>query len=222
MNALNISHFFEDLADNAPAVLAVPIALVGAVFKVVAILLQIATFPLRVAQFIVRRITRQSLVSYFLYVFVPYCLSIVYTIFGIIFPQVHTVSRVIQVLLHPIRWILGIAEQVDRRAGPIREVVEVLSPRDRGEVISPRDRRRNQPESVRRRISTSSVLSNAEKANDERIQCCICLFREKSVLLRPCNHLCLCDVCFNAVMSEGPPLCPVCRTTIESHISVFM
>ncbi|VDO40536.1 unnamed protein product [Haemonchus placei] len=89
-----------------------------------------------------------------------------------------------------------------QRARPIRQVVEVFSP-------------------VRRR-STSSVISYAERANNERIQCCICLYREKTILLRPCNHICLCNTCFQAIMNEEISTCPICRTEIESHIEVFL
>ncbi|VDO78030.1 unnamed protein product [Heligmosomoides polygyrus] len=85
-------------------------------------------------------------------------------------------------------------------ARPIRQVVEVSG----------------------RRESTYSVISSAEKANDERIQCCICIFNEKTVFLRPCNHICLCEGCFRAVMNEDLPRCPICRATIESHINVFL
>ncbi|XGW02265.1 hypothetical protein V3C99_014366 [Haemonchus contortus] len=230
---MNITAFLDSYTDGTHEILAIPIALLSTLLKLVVILLRIATAPVRAIQFMVRnyplltiilitsfiitysivkRITRQSVVRYFLYVFIPYCVSIFYTIFGLIFPQVHTISRVIGVLLHPIRWLLGIAEQVDRRARPIRQVVEVFSPG--GE-------RRSEAGSVRRR-STSSVISYAERANNERIQCCICLYREKTILLRPCNHICLCNTCFQAIMNEELSTCPICRTEIESHIEVFL
>ncbi|KAK5974356.1 RING-type domain-containing protein [Trichostrongylus colubriformis] len=188
---LNITDVLDDFAAGLNEFWAVPVTLLSTLLK---------------------RISRQSVVSYFLYVVIPYCVSIAYTFFGLLFPQVHIISRVIQVLLHPIKWVLGIAEQVDRRAGPIRQVVEVFSPG--GE-------RRNPAGSARRR-STSSIISNAERANDQRTQCCICLYREKTILLRPCNHICLCNTCFQAVKSEQRPNCPICRTEIESHMEVYL
>lgn len=222
--------FLNGICDVIP----VPVGLLTTTLKVLVFFLNIATFPVRLAQtvakshpiltfialsvivvtfFIVRRIMRQSVVSYFLYVFIPYCISFFYTIFSFFFPQLRTLSRIIGVLLHPIRWFLGIVEQVDRRAQPIREVVEVLSTRSTSTGRIP-IRSHQRP--------TSSVMSSAERANDERIQCCICLYREKSILLRPCNHLCLCETCLRAVMNENPGKCPICRATIESHINVFL
>ncbi|VDM64612.1 unnamed protein product [Angiostrongylus costaricensis] len=53
----------------------------------------------------------------------------------------------------------------------------------------------------------------------EVLQCCICIYREKSVLLRPCNHLCLCEICLQAVLNEPPARCPICRSIIDSHIN---
>ncbi|KAJ1349205.1 hypothetical protein KIN20_004675 [Parelaphostrongylus tenuis] len=111
-----------------------------------------------------------------------------------------------------LRWLVGGDEEITRRAESIRQVIE---------VFSPRGQRQNQDQPVRRR-STSSILSAAEQANNERVQCCICIYREKSVLLRPCNHLCLCETCLQAVLNVSPPRCPICRELIHSHLNVFL
>ncbi|CAJ0589926.1 unnamed protein product [Cylicocyclus nassatus] len=229
----NLSQLLEDLIQNAPTVLAVPITLIVSLFKIVTVLISIVTFPLRIAEvfarnfpilaglmlgffslcaYIIKKITRQSVVSYFLYTVVPYCLSIVYTVFGVFFPQVHAITKLMQVLLHPIRFVLGIAEKVDDRARPIREVVEVLAP----------GTSRRADNFIRQRGTSPTRMSLSEKANNERIQCCICFYREKTVLLRPCNHICLCDTCLQAVMLDSQPHCPICRTPIESHIDVYL
>ncbi|KAE9413359.1 hypothetical protein Angca_004581, partial [Angiostrongylus cantonensis] len=201
--------------------------LFSALLNVIAFLFSIATFPMRVTYaivknfpiltffalifvlvttLIVRRISRISVVDYFIHVFVPYCISILYTIFGIFFPQVRTISRVFQSVLRLVRWLLGSDELINRRAESIRQVVEVLSPRGR----------RHQQNGPIPRRSTSSILSAAEQANNDRVQCCICIYREKSVLLRPCNHLCLCETCLQAVLNEPPARCPICRSIIDS------
>lgn len=53
--------------------------------------------------------------------------------------------------------------------------------------------------------------------NDQR-SCVVCKEKEKSVLLLPCRHLCLCDAC-----AEHDQLahCPLCRRAIVHKISVY-
>ena len=53
-----------------------------------------------------------------------------------------------------------------------------------------------------------------EKYNDN---CVICLNNKKNLLLRPCNHLCLCSSCDNSSIIN----CPMCRMLIEEKIKVF-
>jgi hypothetical protein len=70
----------------------------------------------------------------------------------------------------------------------------------------------------------------------ENALCCICMEAPKTVLLMPCRHLCVCEVC-----SQGPPsptarsprssarsassktlkACPVCRAKVEECLKVF-
>lgn len=229
---LDVSAILNDFSEKFPIFL-VPLTLFSALIKVVTFLFSILTFPMRITYAIVSnfpiltllilsflllitlivwRITRISLVDYLLHVFVPYCISILYTILGIFFPQVRSVSRVFQSVQRILRWLLGGNEEIDHRAESIRQVIE---------VFSPRSQRQSRGEQVRRR-STSSILSAAEQANNERVQCCVCIYREKSVLLRPCNHLCLCETCLQAVLNVPPARCPICRTIIESHLNVFL
>lgn len=56
----------------------------------------------------------------------------------------------------------------------------------------------------------------------ERIMCCICMEREKSVLLQPCNHICLCGLCADELSESYRPVCPLCRTVIVSHTDVYL
>ena len=48
--------------------------------------------------------------------------------------------------------------------------------------------------------------------------CIICCDLPKSVLLMPCKHLCMCEVCGN---NEQLRVCPVCRTAIAGRIIVY-
>ena len=48
--------------------------------------------------------------------------------------------------------------------------------------------------------------------------CILCQEKEKSILLLPCKHMCICDTC-----STNPRviLCPVCRTHIIEKLNIF-
>lgn len=48
--------------------------------------------------------------------------------------------------------------------------------------------------------------------------CSICLDGAPTILLEPCNHLCLCEKCGEAKLE----LCPHCRTKIVSTKKVFI
>jgi ATP-dependent DNA helicase PIF1 len=54
----------------------------------------------------------------------------------------------------------------------------------------------------------------SEKYNDN---CVVCFTNKKNLLLRPCNHLCLCSSCDNSKIIN----CPMCRMIIEEKIKVF-
>jgi RING finger protein 26 len=48
--------------------------------------------------------------------------------------------------------------------------------------------------------------------------CVVCQENEKSVVLLPCRHLCLCAVCAEHDLLT---MCPLCREAIVHKISVF-
>jgi hypothetical protein len=52
----------------------------------------------------------------------------------------------------------------------------------------------------------------------EQRMCIICCEKEKSVVLLPCRHLCLCDTCST---HDQLAVCPLCREPIVHKISVF-
>ncbi|PIC25691.1 hypothetical protein B9Z55_018526 [Caenorhabditis nigoni] len=138
---------------------------------------------------------RESFISYVLYTVLPYAVSIVYTTVGFIFPQVHFVTKIVNVLLHPINFILGFIEKVDSRAAPIRRTVEALH--------GPKP-------------SKKSIKSIEESLNETRLQCYLCKLADKRVLLRPCNHFCLCEKCNDAFQKQIPLLCPICHIPVQS------
>ena len=52
---------------------------------------------------------------------------------------------------------------------------------------------------------------------DSASDCVVCLEISRQVVLLPCRHLCLCEVC-----SRDVQVCPVCRGHVTDKMSVFM
>lgn len=70
------------------------------------------------------------------------------------------------------------------------------------------------------------IAYNARKDNSQHVdgfECVVCLDRKKTVLLLPCQHLCLCPPCHNEIkrMISLHRKCPLCRQRIRDHINVY-
>lgn len=46
-------------------------------------------------------------------------------------------------------------------------------------------------------------------------ECAVCLDKGVCVLFGPCDHICVCEVCANALLKSGQP-CPVCKGSIQT------
>uniref|UniRef100_A0AAF5PM27 RING-type domain-containing protein n=1 Tax=Wuchereria bancrofti TaxID=6293 RepID=A0AAF5PM27_WUCBA len=65
--------------------------------------------------------------------------------------------------------------------------------------------------------------SNCDADDVSRITCCICFIHEKSILLQPCNHICVCAHCVEELLETyEEPLCPLCRSAITSYVDVYI
>lgn len=60
-------------------------------------------------------------------------------------------------------------------------------------------------------------MSKTRETKESRT-CIICLENEKSVVLMPCRHMCLCETCG---AMDRITQCPLCRKNIIHKISVF-
>lgn len=74
------------------------------------------------------------------------------------------------------------------------------------------------------KLQESVILVRNAKTQKERKEteiafCCVCLEGEKTILVMPCKHLCLCEPCSK---QKKLKLCPVCRTKIQQKINVFV
>uniref|UniRef100_A0A0R3S318 RING-type domain-containing protein n=1 Tax=Elaeophora elaphi TaxID=1147741 RepID=A0A0R3S318_9BILA len=65
--------------------------------------------------------------------------------------------------------------------------------------------------------------SNCGTDDVSRITCCVCFIHEKSILLQPCNHICLCAFCIEELLDTyEEPICPLCRCIITSYVDVYI
>lgn len=71
--------------------------------------------------------------------------------------------------------------------------------------------------------STEDFQKEIEKEK-EKIKCVVCQDNDKSVLILPCKHLCLCLHCGNTIARSRNVerrVCPLCRKKIETIMNVY-
>ena len=57
-----------------------------------------------------------------------------------------------------------------------------------------------------------------ERREQERShECVVCIERNKCIVLMPCKHLCVCELCASTCSGR----CPICRAVIESEMRVY-
>jgi predicted GIY-YIG superfamily endonuclease len=66
---------------------------------------------------------------------------------------------------------------------------------------------------------TARLESEVAQHTDETT-CTVCLENPRSIVVMPCNHLCMCTECAKRVMTTSP-LCPICRTPASKTIRVY-
>lgn len=60
----------------------------------------------------------------------------------------------------------------------------------------------------------------AEANTEITLTCVVCLDVDTvSVVLRPCNHQCICETCWN-ILRQDKPICPMCRQTVISTLII--
>ena len=82
---------------------------------------------------------------------------------------------------------------------------------DVGTVVDPGAQRSESPQAD----ATAGVVED----EDEDGLCVICLTNEKTTVVIPCRHLCLCKECAEELRQKGPK-CPVCRGPLNQLVSV--
>ncbi len=108
-----------------------------------------------------------------------------------------------------------IHEEVEPYAGnpsyQLRSPGNVSMPERRQRPLSPASRRTHQAQEensdgVELQTRVRELTAKLER-EEERKLCVVCLDRHKEVLLRPCNHYCVCSHCLRALGRR----CPICR-----------
>jgi hypothetical protein len=67
------------------------------------------------------------------------------------------------------------------------------------------------------RLNAEEGRKRKREEEDEEITCIICLDKDPVIMLAPCMHQCLCDVCVREIMERDDQQknCPVCREEIK-------
>ncbi|KAL2911820.1 hypothetical protein HK105_208670 [Polyrhizophydium stewartii] len=60
-----------------------------------------------------------------------------------------------------------------------------------------------------------------QRRNERVLKCVVCRAAMRDIILRPCNHLCLCDGCKTAMGQRGLGRCPVCSREVEGTVKIF-
>ena len=67
--------------------------------------------------------------------------------------------------------------------------------------------------------------ASTSSKRDSNSMCIVCMEEEKSVLLMPCKHLCMCKGCTDKLVAQSgrhKAMCPVCRNLIIDTIEAFV
>lgn len=74
---------------------------------------------------------------------------------------------------------------------------------------------RERPRSASARLRRST--SDERNQQNEQLKCCICFTADRTHLLTPCLHFCLCEKC-----SRRIHICPLCRRPVNDRLRIWM
>ena len=70
---------------------------------------------------------------------------------------------------------------------------------------------------IEEELSNWGDVLEATLQNDDSKLCSVCLDQEKSIMLEPCRHVCLCQECAPRVTN-----CPICRCTPTNRVQLYL
>lgn len=71
------------------------------------------------------------------------------------------------------------------------------------------------------RYNTNHVsipISALREEKEPKMMCSVCYDGAITLLLEPCNHICICELCYNSLIEKK---CPICKSTISGTKKVF-
>lgn len=71
------------------------------------------------------------------------------------------------------------------------------------------------------RYNTNQVsipISALKEEKEPKFVCSICYDGAITLLLEPCNHICICELCYNSLIEKK---CPICKSAISATKKVF-
>ena len=66
-----------------------------------------------------------------------------------------------------------------------------------------------------------TVLQDVPQTGDDDRLCVVCFVKDKAIMLRPCNHVCLCTECGKNIPALNY-MCPICRKDIANTERVYI
>lgn len=69
------------------------------------------------------------------------------------------------------------------------------------------------------RCTRENLLRQLELEREDKL-CVVCQDQKKCVILLPCRHYCLCQICMQRVV-ETDPVCPICRQYVLDHLRIY-
>ena len=70
--------------------------------------------------------------------------------------------------------------------------------------------------------SKNQLLFNFFKIQNDDKDTNITENRNKNIVLQPCLHFCMCEVCMETLSAENyPPICPICRVYVINNLKVY-
>ena len=70
-----------------------------------------------------------------------------------------------------------------------------------------------------RSTTKENLLRQLQLEREDKL-CIVCQDQNKCVILLPCRHFCLCQICMQRV-AETDPVCPICRQFVLDHLRIY-
>lgn len=80
----------------------------------------------------------------------------------------------------------------------------------------------NEKEKVSKELSDlRERIEEGEFPLNDNAECTVCMEKVKSIALKPCGHLVVCEDCLFSLGKEKDRHCPICRSAVRGHLRVF-